>query len=332
MHQRGGALLGQGVHGCTFEPAPRCAGGRVFKTIGGLPAVGKITTDPIEDELEIGKEIMSLPLASQYFALPSAGCKPQTPLVDPEAKGCRVVTEAGEGSKFSMLLMPAAGQQLLKYGMNLVQLAANYKRIFIHLLEGAVLYQRAGYVHNDIHMGNILVDDLGVARYIDFGLAFKISDVEEWEDAHLGTRFKPRFIWQAPEIHAWRMVMNRVPITDGVAQLKELNPEYSTLEHQYPTRMSAVNALTDLLVKSKGVGGGAFLRKYGKRIDSWRLGLCMWFLWDDMLKWSSFVQTSLYSERDVIRKVLGGLTDFDPRTRWGMEDALRFLDPNNRLL
>jgi hypothetical protein len=176
---------------------------------------------------------------------------------------------------------------------------------------------------------------MGVARYIDFGLAFHLSDVEGWEDTNLGTRFRPKFVWQAPEIHAWRMMLNRVRIADGVAKLKEMNPEYSSLEHQFPTRMSALDALTDLFATSKAVAakdGGSFIRAYGNRIDSWRLGLCMWFLWTDLLKGGSFTQTPLYGERDIIRRVLGGLTDFDPRTRWGMKDALQLLEPNNRLL
>lgn len=335
MQQDGGALLGQGKYGCTFEPAPRCAGGRVFKQIDGFPAVGKITSEDDDDELHIGKTIMALPLAAQYFALPSAGCKPQMPVLDPDAKGCRVITESGRGTRFSMLIMPAAGQQLLKYGLNLSRLADTFRRIFVHLLEGGIIYQRAGYVHNDIHMGNVLVDDKGVARYIDFGMAFQIKDVRVWSDSNLGTSFHPKLVWQAPEVHAWRMMLNGMRLEAGVAQLKELNPEYAQLEHQYPTRMTALAALTDLMRKSKAVAqkdGGSFVQTYGKRFDSWRLGLCMWFLWSDLLKWGPFVSTPLYGERDLIRRVLGGLTDFDPRTRFSMADALRLLEPKNRLL
>jgi len=334
QNQTGGALLGQGNYGCTFDPAPRCAGGSVFKTIKGLPTVGKITSEDATEELEIGTAIMSLPLASSYFALPSAGCRPQLPIVDPEAKGCRVMTTAGEGTKFSMLIMPLAGQQLIKYALDLQRLATNYRRIFIHLLEGGVIYQNAGYVHNDIHMGNVLVDDAGVARYIDFGLAFKIDDVKVWDDSNLGTRFRPKYVWQAPEVHAWRMVINGMRLVDGVRQLKEINPEYSMLEHQFPKRKPAITALADLLTTSKEVAtkdGGAFIHTYGKRFDSWRIGLCMWFLWNDMLQWSAFVQTPLYAERELMRAVLGGLTEFDPRTRLTMEAALQLLDPKNRL-
>lgn len=322
--QVGGTLLGQGVYGCTFDPAPRCAGESVFRK-----AVGKITSEDSAEELAIGKAIMALPLAKQYFALPSASCMPQLPLVDPDAAGCRVMTDAGEGTRFSMLIMPNGGETMEKYARNLVRLAAEYKRIFVHLLEGAVIYQRAGYVHNDIHMGNLLVDETGVARYIDFGLAFNVDDVSTWEDANLGTTFKPRYVWQAPEVHAWRMRFSGVRLEDGVRQLKLENPEYAKLEHQFPTRKTAFAALYDVLNRpDKRV---AFVRTYGKRFDSWRLGLCMWFLWDDLLRWSPITQTGLYGERTLIRKVLGGLTDFDPKTRLSVGAALAILDPGNRL-
>ena len=333
--QIGGRLLGQGVFGCTFDPVPRCAGGSVFKTIGGLPAVGKVTSEDSAAELEIGQAIMKLPLADAYFALPSAGCTPGTPIQDPEAKGCRVITESGVGTKFSLLIMPQGGQQLLKYAMDLSRLAKNYKRLFIHLLEGACIYQNAGYVHNDIHMGNVLVDGKGVARYIDFGLSFKISNVKTWSDANLGTAFRPKYNWQAPEVHAWRMVLNGIGVADGVAQLQDINPEYLKMEHQYPTRKSAVTALADLLTTDKWVAredGGGFVRDYGKRFDSWRIGLCMWLLWEDMLAWAPFVHTHIYKEeRELIRKVLGGLTDFDPRTRLTTAEALRILAPKSRM-
>jgi hypothetical protein len=332
--QTGGRLLGQGVYGCTFEPAPRCAGGSVFKTIGGLPAVGKIVSDDAAEELKVGKAIMALPLATAYFALPSEECKPEMPVQDTEASSCRVTTEAGAFTQFSMLLMPSGGQPLLKFGANLERLATNYLRVFVHLLEGGIIYQNAGYVHNDIHMGNVLVDDKNVARYIDFGLAFQLKDVKVWEDANLGTRFKPKYMMQPPEIHCWRMMLGGLRLADGVKELKDMNSEYGRLEHQFPQRAQCLAAMMDLFkthpaVRSKD--GGAFVQEFGKRFDSWRLGFCMWLLWDDLLQWAPFMQSSVYGKRDLVRSVLGGLTDFDPRQRMTFAAALTVLDPGNRL-
>lgn len=326
----GGRLLGQGVYGCTFDPAPRCANKSVFSSISGLPAVGKITIEDSDSELKIGRAIMSLPLASVYFALPTRGCVPQIPVEDSDAPTCDILTKAPSGTDFSMLIMPLAGQPLIKYGLDFNRLAANYKRIFIHLLEGAVIYQNAGYVHNDIHLANILVDDMNVARYIDFGLAFRVRDVKVWEDANLGTTFKPEYVWQAPEVHGLRMIKNGVRIEDGVRRLKEQNPEYRQMEYRFPTRRSCTAALTDLFAAYKG-DSATFLRTYAKQFDAWRIGLSMWFLWDDLLQNPLFVRTGLYAERDLIRTVMGGLTDFDPRARFTVAAALRRLDPNNRI-
>jgi serine/threonine protein kinase len=327
--QIGGRLLGQGVYGCTFDPAPRCANGSVFKQITGLPAVGKITSEDSADELAVGQAIMALPLAPLYFALPTKVCKPALPVQDPDASTCNVLKESQE---MSMLVMPLAGQPLLKYGMNHSRLAETYKKIFIHLLEGGVIYQRAGYVHNDIHMANVLVDDKSVARYIDFGLAFKVSDVKTWDDANLGTDFKPQYIFQAPEVHAVRMVKNGIRVIDGVQQLYSQNPEYRQMEHRFPTRKRCDDSLTSLIASFKG-SSAEFVRTYGSQFDAWRIGLCMWFMWDDLLQSLAFdfKKSDLYKEADLIRKVMGGLTDFDPRTRLTMAGALKVLDPNNRL-
>jgi len=320
----GGALLGQGAFACTFDPAPPCAGGRVFKEIGGQKAVGKFTAEDIESELGIGKAIMALPLASQYFALPSASCKAGDPSQDPDAKGCRVLTKADKGTKFSLLLMPAAGRQLLRWATDLQLLSSSFERIFRHLLEGMVIYQRAGYIHNDIHMGNILVDERGVARYIDFGLGFRIDDIQTWDDTNMGRRFRPKYGWQAPELHARRMQWNGIWLADGLKELRELNREYVRMEEYFPGRTRALEAL-----KSFGAvapkDNGEFIREYAKKFDSWRIGLCMFMLWEDLMRGLVPLQNI-----STIRRVISGLTEFDPRRRLSAGEALLMLDPKSR--
>jgi hypothetical protein len=329
--QHGGRLIGQGVYGCAFEPMPRCAGGQVLRQIAGMPVVGKITVEDAGDEVGIGRIVMALPMAKAYFAAPTATCRPEMPINDPDVASCKVLTDEGRTTRLSMLMMPAAGQQLLRWSMNKTRLADQYMRLFVHLLEGMILYQGADVIHNDIHMGNILLDDRDVARYIDFGLAFRVGDVKVWDDANLGRSFRPKYIWQAPEVHAMRMVFGGVRIQDGVRQLKEINPEYGQLEMQYPGRPSAEVAIRGIVEKYGKSDGVALVRQYAKQFDAWRIGLCMWFLWQDLLVWSGFRQTALWAERDRVRAVLGGLTEFDPARRWTAARALATLDPTNRL-
>lgn len=326
MEQIGGRLLGSGVYGCTFEPAPRCAGGKVFKEVDGMPAVGKVTIEDSDDELRIGRAIMGLPLAKQYFALPTAGCVPATPIEDPDVKRCGILTDRGEKTTLSLLLMPAGGSALSKVvDHDKPWIAANFLRIFVHLLEGMEIYQNAGFVHNDIHDGNILVDDRGVARYIDFGLAFRLVDVRRWEDANLGRTFRAKYVWQAPEVHAMRMYYGGISTEAGAAELLRVNPDYVALERMFPKRRRCADALAHFMREDAAVraGGTRVIQEYGKRFDWWRIGLCMFIVWNELISWSGFWGTPLYkSQRDPVLAIVSGLTEFDPRIRWSPARAL----------
>lgn len=330
QQQIGGRLLGQGVYGCVFEPMPRCAGGQVLRQIAGMPAAGKVTTEDATAELGLGREIMRLPMAKAYFAVPIAICRPELPIRDPEVASCKLLADSTDTEKLSMLAMPTAGQQLLRWSMNKRLLADQYMRIFIHLLEGMIIYHSAGIVHNDIHMGNILLDDRNVARYIDFGLAFRLKEIKTWSDSGIGRTFRPKYIWQAPEIHAMRMSFNGIALQNGLDKLQEINPEYVQLEKQYPTRPTALAAMKSVIYQFDG-NDVALIKQYGKQFDAWRIGLCMWMLWQDLLIWSEFRSTILWQNRDSVRRVLGGLTEFDPARRWSPAQALAVLDPMNRL-
>jgi serine/threonine protein kinase len=327
MEQVGGRLLGRGVFGCTFDPAPPCAGGRVFKEIEGAPAVGKVTVEDPDDELAVGKAIMSLPLARQYFALPTAGCTPVTPVNDPDVKRCGIITDRGEKTTLSMLLMPAGGSPLSRViEADKPWMASHFVRLFVHLLEGMQIYHEAGIVHNDIHDGNILVDSRGVARYIDFGLAFRPAAVERWEDSNIGRSFRPKYVWMPPEVHAMRMYFSGVSTATGVTELFRINRDYATMERLFPKRARCVDALTRFMIDERMKGGVQFIQEYGKRFDWWRIGFCMFVVWTDLLTWSGFWGTPLYrTQRDRVLTVIGGMTEWDPRLRWSPARALEGL-------
>jgi hypothetical protein len=340
MGQTGGALIGKGEYGCIFMPAPRCAGGRVFERVGELPAVGKVTEkDWISDsELRISKAISVLPLANNYFAVPVEECTPATPIADPDVAKCSALREwTREKAPVTMAVMPAGGVTLQKWAdSNMRRAAHQYENLFIHLLEGMIIYQSAGFVHNDIQWGNILVDERGVSRYIDFGLAFRPAGVRRWADTKLGLVFKPEYIWQAPEIHALRIYRDKRSVAEGARLLREKSEEFGQLERTFPRRQRLEDGMGDFLrrVDQSEEGLVTYIRENGTRLDWWRLGLCMWQMWTDMMmELSEFTAMPIYRERrDVIMRIVDGMTRFNPMERMNPVTALGLLRPRGRLI
>ena len=342
---KGGRLLGEGAYGCTFKPAPTCEDGRTFTTISGLPAVGKLALDT-DDELRVGKAIMGLPRAADFFALPSQSCKPKMPITDAEASQCEVlqesedyytsVTDSLETAQFKLLIMPDGGYTFDRWSENLPLVASNFISVFKHLLEGMVLYQSAGYVHHDIHGGNVLVDSLNIPRYIDFGLAFRPTDVTTLESIRITREFNPAKIAHPPEIFVWKMMNSnkesgrRVSdiIADGVNRLKHTSDLFRLADNILPGRESADVALTRYAIETEEDRRRNNMRnialRYGSGFDVWRLGHMMWRLWHKLLQWSWFSTYPLSRKSDKLRKIFSGMLEFHPEKRLSAKEVLTY--------
>jgi len=340
MDAVGGRLLGKGQYGCTFEPAPRCADGRVFKTITFadgkvMRAVGKITDEPATSEFQLGQELMKIPLYSNYFAPAVAKCPVRdSHVTDVDWHQCSKIDK--KSPDLTLLIMPNGGEPLGKWAeSDPHRFSDNFEAILTHLLEGMVLFHRAGIVHNDIHSNNILIDSARVPRFIDFGIAFK-PESPATIPHELRTGFKASYILHAPEIKAWQMVRSNIRLQIGIQELKRMHTEFSRFETLFPKRQRLDEVLPDLVASVPEYRSGdkvEFLRRFGKKFDSWRLGLTFWWMWREVvLTWPGIQQSPVWARRTVLREVLGGLTDVDPRTRWSAEKALKALKPESKLL
>ena len=337
--QVGGRVLGKGAYGCTLDPAPYCQGGPITRNTAS-PIVGKVVSEDREDvlrEVAIGKKIMMLPSASKYFAVPTEECEPKISLEDPDARDCSIIEKElkksrmkGTPAKLSMMLMPMAGETFSKWSSNLNRLYQNYESTLIHLLEGMVIYQRAGYIHNDIHGANILVDSANVARFIDFGRAFNVKDEMTLDTVHLGKSFAPSYMMYSPELHLIEMRLSRMSLENGMDALVNAQYKYyDALSHHFMRQdvhswqlwKPILEIFQDMTEKDVLI----FVRKYAKQFDSWRIGIIMWLSWYELLRKGKKMNP-------VIRTVLDGLTKFDVRERWTAERALQEIAPKNPVL
>jgi hypothetical protein len=310
--------------------------------------VGKVVAEEHEDverEVAIGVKIMALStLSSKYFAVPTEECEPILSLQDTNAQDCSIIRKAlkkandrGTPTRLSMMLMPMAGEIFNKWVSNIDKSYGLYEKTFVHLLEGMVLYQRAGYIHNDIHGANILVDSQNVARYIDFGRSFHIKEVRSLDTVHLGKSFAPSYTMYSPELHLIEALMDGISPEHGIVSLVHaqytyydalahhfLRPDVRTMRNWKPL-LTLFHTMddTDINMKTKRIL--EFVRTYAKLFDSWRIGILMWVPWYDFLRHGKVMNP-------VLRGVLDGLTKFDVRDRWTAEKALGVLSPSNPIL
>ena len=304
FQQVGGRLLGKGSYACTFSPVPRCDGG---STTGG--SVAKVSVQDMTAEVATGRTLMALHGGRDYFALPTTSCRPRLPIADPDADKCHILKK---DKPLTMAAMPNAGMSLTSWSRSGLT-PANLQAVLVHVLRGMVLYQRAGYVHNDIHGGNIMVGEDGLARYIDFGQGFQPAALRSWDDLKLGRRFMAEYVWLAPELHAIRIQVNHA----SARRLYTKIPEFKQLEAAYPERQGFNAAMEELRVPSM-THATAYMRKHGFRLDWWRLGVTVWQLWRRL-------RSRTGGEGTPLDHVIGGLTEFDPARRMSPAAALRFL-------
>jgi serine/threonine protein kinase len=336
--QTGGKLVAEGAEGCGFDRAPTCASGPTPTTIDGKPVFAKITTE--DAELVVGRKIMALPLAANYFSLPTQSCVPRIPLDDEDADSCELIKglQDDEGRmtmNLVSLFMPNGGVSIMPWVVKDRQRAGyTFIRVFKHLLEGMKIYQDAGYIHNDIHTGNIVVDAHNVARYIDFGLVYKPADVTTMQSANINTEFKPSKVWHAPEIQVWRMLnSNKKPLSvkeiiqEGILRFaEEGNNEYVDLQKipGHDTISGLVTFGENTQAERKANNFGVIVRKYGKKMDIWRLGLVMWAVWRVLIKQKMLGDLHpIFRQEAGIYHVINGLTSFDVEKRWDPETALK---------
>lgn len=174
----GGKLLAQGTDGCVFIPKLKCKGNSTdfFRTSSKM--VDKLSgRKEAEHEFQIAEKIVEIPMANNYFIFPKKICEP-LPLekqINENLKKCELDLTH---NKFKILRMPYGGVSLPYYSFNIKNFS--FLLFVKHLLESGTLLALNGVVHNDIHMGNILIDENQVPRIIDFSRSlFVYENIKE---------------------------------------------------------------------------------------------------------------------------------------------------------
>jgi len=199
---KGGRLVGKGAYGWVFTPPLACP---EFTPVEGVRYISKtfVNEKKATEEYEKGIQIRALDPEGLLFITPEAMCSYED---SQENANWGQFVEAKEKWSKAMKGKPASSTQIIyKYGGSKIQnilvkhppyvgAAINFSKVadwelldpmrmgvFIKALKGFVpILDRlhTQFIHRDLHVGNMLYDEVGGSRLIDFGEAAALEGMK----------------------------------------------------------------------------------------------------------------------------------------------------------
>ena len=157
-------VIGKGSYGCVYKPTLKCKGEKKQR-----PGVSKLLLKKAaKDEYERTANINKIHNYRNYYIIPEHRCVAS----EPYPESCDINST---GNDMNLLFYNDGGKDLEeilasgKYSFE--QIMFSMQNIF----RGITLMNKEGKYHNDIKPANIVVDEHGKFRLIDFGLASDLS-------------------------------------------------------------------------------------------------------------------------------------------------------------
>jgi serine/threonine protein kinase len=326
LDMRGGQLKGQGTYGCVFQPALRC---RRKKPIDPSK-VGKITS-PIdaENELEIAKYLQTIPDATLYTVVAeSDSC---TPLVsakqtDPDLDECRF-TEDNALQKSVQLIMPWGGVPLNQ--LNLNPRTFDFFQFTEDLLAIGAFLVLNDICHFDIWGQNLLFDRKNKPRLIDFGFAFRPSEIDKFVLINRWREIGFDHNTETPEVTVMMGILDGISPSTTAQKLQFAKPAVQLLATLCNVNRSEWAAdLVRWSNESQSFQQGDWescWKLYWPGFDAWEIGAVLLDMLEAQVANHTFYTSRAWSERrSDTQTLLRGLCRAHPAYRMDAVEALHF--------
>jgi serine/threonine protein kinase len=332
----GGAIIGQGHYGCVFDPPLLCEDA-IEKKKSRQRVVGKLSDETdAKDEIIASKVLSEIANAKEYFVLADLGsyCDNIVPLEEqPDKKGIKMCEPIQYFGNKEMVhyTMPFGGISIIRY-LETRNQPFPIRAMISHILEGAALMTLNGYIHYDIHLGNILIEG-SKPRFIDFGQSFSSYNITQDTLDERWKVYKPSYPTEAPEVTVITGVRKWFSKFDTVVkQVVKEKPALKTAETILG--LSRFKQLKDFVtfwqtsIDCKKKDWLGFFRLYWPAFDAWAIGVIVNYIY---LKGQSIKNVTSDWRRlsGEIKELLKGLLRMDPRARLDCVEALHVFNPSS---
>jgi serine/threonine protein kinase len=331
---QGGALINQGHFGCVFDSLPDCS--RRARTVKnsrfaaekrGTRRITKVVRsgDPgLTGELAMSRTLMKIPKYQDYFIVIDDYCSTDE-IDDPDWQKCSLFKPGQQRlTSFVQLRMRYGGERLSEYSNNAGRLLKNWIDIQIHIAKAVQLLHTRGFVHGDLHFGNIVIDDENIPRIIDFGLTFNLRQLREKDTVHLS--YLPKYSNYAPELDYVAGIRRGLLTEHIIRTIFEKKEILYDVDELFPSRVPAIEMFKQFAVLNTPTTEFEtllYLQKYMKGADMWCLGYNYFSLYKRMITSSEVLASPFYRNhhREQMH-ILRGLLHPDPRQRLTADSLL----------
>ncbi len=343
--QTGGRLLGQGRYGCIFQPPLQCR-----KMIRGGPRpgpdknkLGKLTeTTDIAAEIGAADFFEPFPEARKYFVLPQVKtlCKP-VPMEAQKEKDlgdCDALQRYGEQDMLHYEL-DYGGKALHERWKTGAVLWREFPffEFMKRMLEIGAFMAIHGFIHNDLHSNNILINKNHVPRLIDFGRSYQSTKINNELLDQLAAKYMPSLGQVTPESSCQDGLEEGITLNRILEDLRTQKPGVRLAEKLLGVSRNAQIAEFKKFWETSRTAQRrdwlSFWKLYWPVVDSWSIGNILVNILEDLVFQQFFMSSPEWRRRaPVVKEVLRGLLRVSPRERMDCVEALAIYDPTNLLV